>query len=40
MSRLQAVESARGSVIWIVLSADCVVLELISSVRREQAFVV
>lgn len=38
MSRLHDVESASGSVIWIVLSVDCVVLELISSAVCEQLF--
>jgi hypothetical protein len=36
MSRLHAVASASGSVIWMVLSADWVVLELISSASCER----
>lgn len=36
MSRLHDVASASGSVIWMVLSADWVVLELISSASCER----
>jgi hypothetical protein len=40
MSRLHEVESASGSVICRVLSADCVVLELTSSAWCKQMTVV